>query len=162
VPGHPVYGLGGCAVLARDLDPIIRDPWREVRRKVTGSPDTPLHANAFAGFATRENILTVAEFFETQPFFRLGAIILFKTAAADELCLVSTLAKVLQERIREIASRTDFNSLAVIFESSQRADRLVEEAFEGFGIQEGGTPLPVECYLCARRSAILHSRLPIS
>ena|SRR5258707_15434132 len=53
VPGHPVYGLGGCAVLSSDLDPIIRDPWRDVRRKVTGSPETPLHANAFAGLPTR-------------------------------------------------------------------------------------------------------------
>jgi hypothetical protein len=54
VPGHPVYGLGGCAAMDKDLDRIIRQPWREVRRKVTGSPDTPLHANTFAGFATPE------------------------------------------------------------------------------------------------------------
>jgi hypothetical protein len=146
VPGHPVYGLGGCAVLSRDLDPIIRDTWRDARRKVTGSPETPLHANAFAGFATTENILTVAEFFQTQPFFRFGAIISFKTALADQLGPVPTIAGVLQERIREIASRTAFSSLAVIFESSQRADQLVEEAFQGFGLQKGGTPLPVECY----------------
>src|SRR5258708_38999028 len=70
VPGHPVYGLGGCAVLSSDLDPIIRDPWRDVRRKVTRSPETPLHANAFAGFATTENILTSAESFQTQPLLR--------------------------------------------------------------------------------------------
>src|SRR5882757_9539996 len=93
VPGHPVYGLGGCALLARDLDPIIRDPWREVRRKVTGSPDTLLHANTFAGFGTAENISTVAEFFRMQPFARLGAIISFKTALADELGPVPTIAK---------------------------------------------------------------------
>jgi hypothetical protein len=68
VPGHPVYGLGGCAVLARDLDPIIRDPWREVTKEGYG----------IAGHA----------------------------------------------------------AVAVIFESSQRADRLVGEAFEGFGLSE--------------------------
>jgi hypothetical protein len=88
-----------------------------------GSPDTPLHANAFAGFATRKNILAVAEFFETQlPSFRLGAIILFKTAAADGLGLVSTLAKVLQERIRgrwvftgaSISLRRDSSSIQLL------------------------------------------------
>jgi hypothetical protein len=42
VSGHPVYGLGGCAVMAGDLDRLIRHPWHEVRRKVTGSADTPL------------------------------------------------------------------------------------------------------------------------
>jgi hypothetical protein len=36
--GHPVYG---CAELAGDLDAVIRTPWREVRRRATGSPDTP-------------------------------------------------------------------------------------------------------------------------
>jgi hypothetical protein len=153
VPGHPVYGLGGCAAMDKDLDRIIRQPWREVRRKVTGSPDTPLHANAFAGFATPENIQTVAEFFHAQLFARLGAIISFKTALADELGPVPTLATVLKERIREIASRTSFNSLAVIFESSQRADRLIEAAFQDFGLEEGGKPLPVECYFMRKEHA---------
>src|SRR5450631_1535788 len=106
VPGHPVYGLGGCAVLAHDLDPIIRDPWREVTKERLWDRRT---RRCMPMLSTRENILAVAEFFETQlPFFRLGAIILFKTAAADGLGLVSTLAKVLQERIRGIASRTAF------------------------------------------------------
>jgi hypothetical protein len=63
---------------------------------VVGSPDTPLHANTFAGFATRDNIRTVTEFFQAQPFARLGAIISFRTALADELGPVPTIAKVLQ------------------------------------------------------------------
>jgi hypothetical protein len=51
-PGHPVYGLGGCAAMAGDLDRLIRHPWHEVRRKVMGSADTPLHAAAFTRTAT--------------------------------------------------------------------------------------------------------------
>jgi hypothetical protein len=141
IEGQPVYGLGGCAVLAGELDYVICGPWREVRRLVTGSAETPLHANPFAGFATHENILTVAEFFRVQPFARLGAIVSFKTKFADELGPVPTMAKVLQERIREVASRTAFGSVAVVLESSQRADRLVEEAFQGFGLEENGKPI---------------------
>jgi hypothetical protein len=64
--------LGECAVLARDLDQIIGVPWREVGRPVTGSPDTPLHANAFGGFATRENIHRSQSFFRMQPIADLG------------------------------------------------------------------------------------------
>jgi hypothetical protein len=75
VTGRPVYGLGGCAALARDLDRTICSPWRELCRRVTGSPDTPLHASDFAEFAARENIEAVAEFFRVQPFARFGAII---------------------------------------------------------------------------------------
>jgi hypothetical protein len=52
VEGHPVYGLGGCAVMASDLDGMVRHPWLEVRRKVTGSADRPLHAASFARTAS--------------------------------------------------------------------------------------------------------------
>jgi hypothetical protein len=45
--GHPVYGLGGCAALGRDLDRLILQPWRSVREIITGSPDTRLHASTF-------------------------------------------------------------------------------------------------------------------
>jgi hypothetical protein len=57
-------------------DVINRAPSCEVRRQVTGSPDTPLHANSFAGFATQEKIQTIADFFPTQHF----------SAAAPALC----------------------------------------------------------------------------
>ncbi|WP_314963865.1 hypothetical protein [Bradyrhizobium cosmicum] len=46
--------------MAGDLDRLIRHPWHEVRRKVTGAPDTPLHAAAF---------------FRTEPFARIGATV---------------------------------------------------------------------------------------
>lgn len=44
VPGHPVYGLGGCAIMAGDLERVIHRPWQEVRRQIRGSVDMPLHA----------------------------------------------------------------------------------------------------------------------
>jgi hypothetical protein len=153
VAGQPVYGLGGCAALARDLDRVIRSPWREIRRRVTGSPDTQLHANAFGRSATQENILAVAEFFRVQPFARFGAIISTDTTLAGELGPVPTIAKTLQTQITNIARWTPFNSLAVIFESSQRADRLIEEAFQGFALEEGGKPIPVECYFMQKKYA---------
>jgi hypothetical protein len=56
VEGHPVYGLGGCAAMAHDLERIIRHPWHEVRRKVRGSPDLPLHAAALGHPPRREDI----------------------------------------------------------------------------------------------------------
>jgi hypothetical protein len=153
VAGHPVYGLGGCAALAADLDRVVRAPWREIRRRVTGSPDMPLHANSFAGFATPENIAAVADFFRVHPFARFGAIISTDTALADKLGPVPTIAKVLQARIVDIARWTAFESLAVIFESSERADRLIEEAFQGFALEEGGQPIPVECYFMRKQHA---------
>ena len=70
--GHPVYGLGGCAVLGRDLVRLIWQPWKEIRKRVTGSPDTPLHASEFPKIANSSDIEAVAEFFRVQPFARFG------------------------------------------------------------------------------------------
>jgi hypothetical protein len=147
VKGHPVYGLGGCAVMGRDFERVIWQPWREVRRRVTGSPDTPLHASEFSRFATQENIEAVADFFRSQPFARIGAIISIETKLANDLGPVATIAAVLQKRIVDIARWTPFDSLAIIFESSERADPLIQDAFQGFAIAEAGKPIPVDFYL---------------
>jgi hypothetical protein len=48
IKGHTVYGLGGCAVLGAELDGVIRTPWREVRRKITGSANTVEGKSGFA------------------------------------------------------------------------------------------------------------------
>lgn len=152
VKGHPVYGLGACAVMGQHLDAVIRGPWREVRRSVTGSAEKPLHANAFAGVATKENITAVAEFFRRQPFARLGAIVSFETSFPDELGPLPAIAKALQRRIVDIARWTPFNSIAVIFESSQRADPLLTAAFQDFALEEDGKPVPVDCYFMPKRA----------
>jgi len=146
VPGQPVYGLGGCAVMSEHLNAVIRQPWQEVRRKVTGSPNTALHASEFSRGAKREDIEAVASFFHKQPFARLGAIISMNTQLVQDHGPVPTIAKVLQKRIVDIARNTPFNELHVIFESSQRADPLIEKAMQGFGLEENGKSILVECY----------------
>jgi hypothetical protein len=146
VEGHPVYGLGGCAALASDLDRLIREPWRDVRRTVMRSPDAPLHAHGFARTARPEDIAAVAQFFRAQPFARLGAIISTKAARDDGISAIMTIAGVLKNRIIGIARWTPFTEINVIFEASGRSDRLMEEAFADFKIEENGKPIPVECF----------------
>jgi hypothetical protein len=146
VSGHPVYGLGGCAVMAGNLDRLIRHPWHEVRRKVTGSADTPLHAAAFARTATPEQIEAVAAFFRTEPFARIGATVSVATRMIGDLGPVNAIAGVLKNRIVDIAWWTRFSEVNVIFEASERADRHIEAAFQDFRLEEGGAQIPVECY----------------
>lgn len=151
VDGHPVYGLGGCAILGQDLDEVIRVPWREVRRQVTGSPDTPLHANKFARSATDAHIEAVSAFFREQSFARLGATVSIKTSFPVELGPLPSLTKALQLRIIELARWRPFDSIPVIFESSQRADLLIQQAFQGFALKEHGKPIPLECFFMPKQ-----------
>jgi hypothetical protein len=151
--GQPFYGLGGCAALGHDLDRLVRGPWREVRRQITGSPETPLHASQFRPFETPENIEVVAQFFRTNPFARIGAIISTNTVLAREIGILQTIAMTLQRRIAEVARWTAFESVAVVLESSQRADKLIEQALQDFRVEikEDGKPVPIEFYFMEKK-----------
>jgi len=110
-----------------------------------------LHASEFSRGAKQDHIEAVANFFRGHPFARLGAIISINTQLPQDHEPVPTIAKVLQNRIVDIARNTPFKELHVIFESSQRADRLIEEAMQGFGLEENGKSIPVECYFMWKR-----------
>jgi hypothetical protein len=146
VPGHPVYGLGGCAVIAGDLERVIRHPWHEVRRKVRGSADTPLHAASLGHPPRQEDIEAVAGFFRTQPFARIGATISTRATRDDAISALGTIAGVLKQQIVSIAKWFPFTEVSVIFEASGRADALIEDAFGDFSLNEGGRPIPIECF----------------
>jgi hypothetical protein len=146
VPGHPVYGLGGCAVMAGDLDRLIRQPWHEVRRKVRGSADAPLHAANLGHPPRSQDIDTVADFFRVSPFARIGAVITLKTQRTGTLSVMETMAGVLKNRILDIARWTAFDEVNVIFEASERVDRDIEAAFADFNLVEEGRAIPVECF----------------
>jgi hypothetical protein len=144
VKGQPVYGLGGCAAMGRDLDRIITKPWRAVRQLVTSSPDTQLHASEFPD--SKENIAAVSEFFHKQPFYRFGAIFTVDTKLDGRLSLLRAMKCVLEKRIADIVQRTLCKETKVIFESSDRADKLIKDAFRDFEVYRGWKHIPSECY----------------
>ena len=153
VKDQPVYGLGGCAVMGRDLVNLIWQPWCEIRKRVTGAADIPLHANKFHKLAKSGDMEAVAAFFQSQPFARFGAIMSIDTKLSDEMGTVSTMKEVLQARINEIMQSTLCREVKVIFESSDRANKLIEQAFQDFKLYRGRKHIPSECYFMPKASA---------
>jgi hypothetical protein len=141
--GQPVYGLGGCAVMGHDYERIINQPWRAVRKHVTGSSETRLHANKFS--RKTEDIHVVARFFREQPFWRFAAVFTNETIMAEKLTQLGTMRGVLEKRINEIVGKTRCNEVRVVFESSQRANRLIESTFQSFDFRRGLERIPSEC-----------------
>ena len=149
--GQPVYGLGGCAALGRDIKSFLVDPWREVRRRVAGSPDAQLHANRFRPQPGEAEI--VEAFFRAQRFWRFGAVITSNTKLLDEISLMRTMKGALQNRINEIVEMTLCKEVSVIFEASQRADRLIEEAFQDLRVSRGPKRIPSQCCFMPKSAA---------
>lgn len=151
--GHPelknevVYGLGGCAILGSEYIQKISDPWREVRRKVTGSADTPLHA---ADFSTlyghdKHNYETVNEFFQGH-FYRLGTTYSSETIISDNIPYWTAMNAMLRLRINHILQSITCADVVIIFESSDRDNDAIKDAFQNVDLKNGKRSIPAECY----------------
>jgi hypothetical protein len=144
---HPVYGLGGCAVLGRDLDRLIFQPWRSVREIITGSANTPLHASTLDTVVDGrgEAAAIIAQFFKL-PFYRFAATLSKLTTLPDDISAIRAIREVTELRINEIVRRTLCREVKVIFEASERADPLIEKAFENLQARRGWKDIPTQCY----------------
>ena len=146
VKGQPVYGLGGCAALGRDIDRIINQPWKELRRRVAGSSDAHLHAHKFSRIARVDDFEAVAQVFRTQPFWRFGAVFTTETTLLPEISLMRTMKSVLQKRIQDIVEMTLCKEVSIVFKSSERTNDLIQNAFHQFDFNRGSKRIPSECY----------------
>lgn len=52
---------------------------------------------------------------------------------------------VLEKRINDIVSKTLCTEVRVVFESSERANRLIESTFQSFDFHRGSERIPSEC-----------------
>lgn len=143
---HPVYGLGGCGVLARDLTSCLEDPWRRVRRAVSGSEEQALHAAALRS-PTAAQIAAIAGFFQGGSFCRFAAVCNDRTLFPDGFPPVRAVAGCLKQRIVDVARWTTFTEIAVVFEHASRTTRLLEQEFGDFALEEGGSKIPIECFV---------------
>lgn len=144
-PHHPVFGLGGCGLLVRDLEHVIRRPWQQVRQAVLGSTDAPLHASALRA-PSKANIEAIAGFFRTGNFARIGVACTDRTVFPQSVPPVEIIAGALKNGIVEVARWTQFTELAVVFEHSERSSRELARAIGEFHVAENGQELVVNCY----------------
>jgi hypothetical protein len=143
--GHKVYGLGGCAALGRDIERLIHRPWKELRRRILGSPDSPLHAHEFPSIAKAEDFEAVAQFFRAHTFWRFGAVFTTETTLLPEITRLQTMKGVLEKRIDDIVQMTLCKEVRIVFESSERMDARIEETFRAFDFFRGEKHIPAEC-----------------
>jgi hypothetical protein len=149
--GQSVYSLGGCAALGRDLERIINQPWRQVRERITGLPTAQLHASSLV--LQPAHIDAIANFFQDNHFWRFAAAFTKETKLVDEFSRMKTMKAALQNRINAIVGATLCKQAVVIFESSQRTDKLIQDAFLDLEITRGQKSIPFECCFMPKSAA---------
>jgi hypothetical protein len=144
--GHRAFGFGGCAALGRDLDRLIRIPWKKIRSVVAGNEDTALHAADINAKLTGDQQKLIGSFFSDNEFARIGVASTSKAELVGEIELMTAVAKTFANRIVEIVRWSAARSIAVIFERNDRIAGRLKAEFGSIGFSEDGKPIPVDWY----------------
>jgi hypothetical protein len=154
-PGHPVFGMGGCAVMAHTFDMHLDTPWRRMKARHFGGEGRPLHA---AGLRpTDAQLKAIGDFFRRRPFPRFAAFLSRSTRLPPGSDPMRIIALVVMRRIAEVAStfHSRPTSLAFVFEDTQRLRGQIQAHFDGMTLPDAsGRPLPTE-YCFATKAAAL-------
>jgi hypothetical protein len=138
-PVNPVFGLGGCAVLGRDLDTFVRQPWSLVRSCRRQKPTALLHASSAQGRMRPEKERELLNYFTQQRFGRVGVLASintrYKIATLPDAVLRTT-ATTLLARITSLVRLTPCTSVIGVFEDSYRHRGRLEAALDGLSLTE--------------------------
>ena len=146
---QPYFGFGGCAVMVPDYE-MLKFKWRELRQLIAGSPDTALHAASVR--PTPQQFEVLKAFFSERRFFRLAVTTTKAMIYPNHLHSVQPVMELLKKYIASIASHTPCKRVALVFESSQRGNPILQTYFGALELTDGGTTIPVEHCLCPKSS----------
>ena len=132
---YPIFGLGGCAVICKDYNKLIREPWSIMKDRFFNGREKILHAKDLF-HPTECQINTIAELFKNNIFSRVAAVLSTKTINNTEYDIYNIIARCLYNRIIDIAKWTCFKSVVIMVEDSQRCNALAKKYFPAYGFQE--------------------------
>ena len=140
----PVFGIGGCAVMAGAIEPVLKRPWRELKAEHFGDPDVALHASALRN-PTQAQLDALNRFFREQEFCRFGVTITPNCKLPTGLTTYHVVSRSLHKRWEELTPR--FRPIpaevAFIFEASERGDALVQRYFSDIVVTIAGSRVPI-------------------
>jgi hypothetical protein len=101
-PNYPVFGLGGCAILAAAIENNLRTPWREMKARWFGGPEIPLHATDLRR-PTEEQAKAIGDFFRKQEIGRFPVTMTKNTKLPEGFKAMQLIPGALRPRWEELA-----------------------------------------------------------
>lgn len=117
--GHPVFGLGGCAILVGQYHESMRLPWARMKQRHFAGPLAPLHASDLRS-PTPEQIEALNSFFRDQVFFRLAALLTDQFPIDNPAARVELISLMISRLLASVSARVPFSKIALIFDRSER------------------------------------------
>jgi Protein of unknown function (DUF3800) len=147
---YPMFGIGGCAILSQTCHRLIDQPWRRLKEEVFGMQDKPLHASQILRTATAEQRRNLLRFFSNGLFSRFAAVIRSDSSIPLSTVPYQIVAGVVYRAISKIAYPYPLDSLALIFEDSERGNRLAHQYFGPMKCELEGKEIPVKKHRMAK------------
>lgn len=142
--GQTYFGLGGVLVAARENELLLKPRWRALRAFVHGSEDQPLHASELGHSRNEAHIEAAGNFFRENDFCRFGISTHARARVPPPFTIRQPVYEMLKTYVGEAAEASHCDSVALIFESSKRGDRVLQTEFGPFIAKRQGVELPVE------------------
>jgi Protein of unknown function (DUF3800) len=143
-PNYPVFGIGGCAILAGAAKEHLKKPWRDIKANHFGSADAPLHASDLKN-PSADQIEAIATFFRRQMFGRFAVTITSNATLPEGLAVHQLMVLGVRKRWEELASRITpaAAEIAFLHEASERGDALIRRFFSDTKVTIEGKTVPV-------------------
>jgi hypothetical protein len=143
-PKYPVYALGGCAVLAAEVNSTLREPWRRLKARHFGGAQVPLHASELRN-PTTEQMEALNAFFRAQAFGRFAVAMTNLTGLPVDTKPIELMPEILRRRYEDVGAKLAPRpkEVAFIHEASERGNPLLQRYFGTTDVTVDGNPIPV-------------------
>ncbi|MBL7190707.1 DUF3800 domain-containing protein [bacterium] len=131
---YPIFGIGGCGVLAKHYYSKIVLPWKDLKEREFDGSENPLHATGLK--PNKSQIDSLNSFFIQSCFARMAVVISDKTKFKIRADVYAIAALDFPYRIKNILENTHFSEIIFIFESSQRTDYLTTKYFDNLRLMK--------------------------
>lgn len=132
----PLFGLGGCAVLARDYFKYLEDHWHYIKTNYFGGKQVELHASDLKK-PTPEQLSALEDFFTKLPFFRFACISSNTFDNQSEETNVHLISVSVISQVCEFASLVQPSQIVFIMENSDRIGKDLLKYFSAYRYTNG-------------------------
>lgn len=130
-PKNPTFGRGGCAILGNQYKPLLKKPWHKLKLGILGGRTKPFHATDFEQTKPTQRQINRINAFLKRPFWRFAAMSDIRTNLPEGVDGHRAISLVTVNFVRRLAATfPHISTVALVFESSERGDKLVQRDFD--------------------------------
>jgi len=161
-PQYPIFGFGGCCILARDYFDIIDKPWSNMKHEKFDLHDKPLHATGIN--FTYEQMTALNNFFLSSTFGRFAVISSKNTKNDTMLKLEQIVYCDFYNRVLEIIKWYKFENIIIIYDNSERLKPKLQKYAASIEFTEkvNGVDMKIDTHYCIMNKKDAFSGLEVA